>query len=183
MSKSVAKQIDLSKNKELVSRMMAAQACYQLLQNQRPIKEIVQEYLERGMPIEMGADEDSSDIQTFKPHGTLFTNILTNLHQRLGEVDLILKSTITKPNSKDQSIAEPSEEAEGADTQQKTQKDIEPLLKSIMLCGITELLCHEEIDAPLIVNDYIDVTHSFYGKGQAGFVNGLLDTVAKAVRT
>jgi len=163
-----AKQIDLNQNKELVARMMAAQACYQLLQNQRPVSKVVQEYLERGMPIEMGSDEDNSDIQIFKPHGTLFKNIMTNLHKRLGEVDVILKSSITNKSDNEET---------------QNIKEIEPLLKSIMLCGVTELLCHDEIDAPLIVNDYIDVTHSFYGKGQAGFVNGILDNVAKAIRS
>lgn len=167
MSKPV-KQIDLNQNKELVARMMAAQACYQLLQNQRPVPEVVQEYLERGMPIEMGADEESSDIQIFKPHGTLFKNIMTNLQKRLSEVDVILKSSIK--NNTDNEATE-------------NTKEIEPLLKSIMLCGVTELLCHDKIDAPLIVNDYIDVTHSFYGKGQAGFVNGILDNVSKAIRS
>lgn len=161
------KVIDLNKNKDLVARMMAAQACYQLLQNQRPVPEVVQEYLERGMPIEMGADEDNSDIQIFKPRGILFKNIITNLHKRLYEIDAILLSSVKK-SADQEAVLKP--------------KEIEPLLKSIMLCGITELLSHQEIDTPIIVNDYIDVTHSFYGKGQAGFVNGILDNVARALR-
>ena len=56
------------------------------------------------------------------------------------------------------------------------------MLKSVLLCGICELLIHTETDAPIIVNDYLNVTHEFYDQKQVSFVNGVLDAVAKLVR-
>ncbi len=34
-----------------------------------------------------------------------------------------------------------------------------------------------------VISEYVDVAHAFYDKREAGFVNGLLDAIAKAVRS
>lgn len=59
----------------------------------------------------------------------------------------------------------------------------ELLLKSILLCGTCELLAHPDIDAPVIINDYLDVAHGFYEDGQVKLINGVLDAIAKMLRS
>jgi len=38
------------------------------------------------------------------------------------------------------------------------------------------------VPAAAVINEYLDVAHAFYDKREAGFVNGLLDAIAKNVR-
>jgi|TARA_R110002126_G_scaffold13118_3_gene56611 N utilization substance protein B len=63
-----------------------------------------------------------------------------------------------------------------------TAGSLEPLLASIILAGCYELLAHEEVDAPIVINEYINVTHAFYAGQEAKMVNGVLDGLAKVLR-
>lgn len=63
-----------------------------------------------------------------------------------------------------------------------TEGRLEPLLASIVLAGCYELLANEDVDAPIIINEYINVTHAFYGGQEAKMVNGVLDAMAKVLR-
>ncbi len=58
----------------------------------------------------------------------------------------------------------------------------EPLLQSIMFCGVYELMHHHHIDVPVIINDYVNVTHGFYDQSEANLVNAVLDRQAKNLR-
>lgn len=59
---------------------------------------------------------------------------------------------------------------------------LEPLLKAILLCGACEIMGNSQTDAPIIINDYLNVTHSFYEQGEVSLVNGILDAIARAGR-
>lgn len=61
-------------------------------------------------------------------------------------------------------------------------KKPEPLLQSILFCGIYELLVHNDIDTPIIINDYVNVAHGFYDQAEANLVNAVLDHQSKNLR-
>lgn len=148
---------NLENNKEFSSRLMAVQACYQITHNKKPVRIIAQEFLERGCPV------DVENQELAKPNGVLFKDILFTVDDRLIEIEEILKSHTQK------------KEAE-------TAKEIEPLLRAILLCGIAELLTNHDADVALIIDDYLNITHSFYEKKPVSLVNGVLDNVAKLIR-
>ncbi len=58
----------------------------------------------------------------------------------------------------------------------------EPLLQSIMFCGVYEIQNHHDIDTPVIINDYLNIAHAFYDKPEANLVNAVLDRQAKNLR-
>ncbi len=58
----------------------------------------------------------------------------------------------------------------------------EPLLRAIMLCATWELMARTDVDVPVIISDYLHVTHAFFDQGEAKLINGTLDRVAKTVR-
>ena len=200
-------------NKELSARLMAVQACYQGSHNDKPIRTVVQEYLERGLEMDIDGEK------MVAPHGALFKRILLSLDARLAEVNHILKDSIIKkelPKPVIETKAEKKiEEKTGAETEDQVgaeaeagveaevkteksdsdlasedlpqplppvKKELEPLLKSILLCGICEILAHQDIDAPLIIDDYLNITHAFYEQPQVSFVNGILGKVAPLLR-
>lgn len=61
-------------------------------------------------------------------------------------------------------------------------KKPEPLLQAIMFCGVYELMNHNDIDTPIIINDYMNVAHGFYDQSEANLVNAVLDRQAKNLR-
>ena len=53
---------------------------------------------------------------------------------------------------------------------------------NILQAGVYELMFRPDIPRPVIINEYIDITHSYYEGKEPGFVNGILDELAKTLR-
>lgn len=54
--------------------------------------------------------------------------------------------------------------------------------KSLLLCAVAELYSKPETDTKVILNEYINLTKGFFDDKKAGFVNGILDAIARKVR-
>ena len=67
--------------------------------------------------------------------------------------------------------------AAAPDTDPSEDRTVEPLLKAILVCGAFELLM-QQVDAPVIINDYLDVGHAFYQRNEVALINGVLDSIA-----
>jgi transcription antitermination protein NusB len=55
-------------------------------------------------------------------------------------------------------------------------------LRQVLRAGAYELLARADVPAGAVVSEYVDVADAFYDKRETGFVNGILDAIAKAVR-
>jgi N utilization substance protein B len=55
-------------------------------------------------------------------------------------------------------------------------------MRQVLRCGTYELIARIDVPTATVISDYVDVADAFYDKREKGFVNGLLDAVAKAVR-
>ena len=55
-------------------------------------------------------------------------------------------------------------------------------MKAILRVGAYELLARPDVPTPSVINEYLDVAEAFYDKREKGFVNGLLDAIAKSAR-
>ncbi len=55
-------------------------------------------------------------------------------------------------------------------------------MRALLRAGVYELVARPDVPAAAVVDEYVDVAHAFYEAREAGFVNGLLDTVARRVR-
>lgn len=140
------------------ARLMAVQALYQSLLNGQGAKSVVAEFLaERSNQVVDGE-------AVCAPDKILFGKIISGVEQRRADLDGIIAAHLKKPDGKESKLPE-------------------KLLQSILLCGTFEVLAHGDIDAPIIINDYVDVAHAFYGGGESKLVNAVLDGAAKALRT
>ncbi len=141
------------KAKVLSARLLAAQAVYQADLNSQVLSDVAAEYLECRIGMEVEGEE------LVAADKKLFAKIMRGVEDRGSDLADILKA-----NTRDEG------------------KRLEPLIKAILLCASYELLAHSEIDSPIIINDYLNVAHSFFESGESSLINGVLDAVSKVVR-
>ncbi len=55
-------------------------------------------------------------------------------------------------------------------------------MRAILRAGTYELIARADVPVGSVISEYVDVAHAFYDKRESGFVNGLLDAIAKEVR-
>lgn len=63
-----------------------------------------------------------------------------------------------------------------------TVQRLEALMRAILRAGIHELKENAQVPARVIINDYVDIAHSFYARGEPGMVNAILDRLARILR-
>lgn len=59
---------------------------------------------------------------------------------------------------------------------------VETILKAILRAGTYELHHHGKVSSGVIINDYVDVSHTFFNAKEPGLVNAVLDKLAKSLR-
>lgn len=141
------------KARKTAARLMAVQAVYQAIQNKVAPASLYDEYLSHRRGMDLGEDEMMVD-----PDLPLFRSLLSGVTDRWGDLQQIISPRVAQAGS------------------------VENLLASILVCGAGELLLHPEIDTPLIISDYLDITAGFYNGNEPRLVNGILDAVAKELR-
>jgi len=55
-------------------------------------------------------------------------------------------------------------------------------MRAILRAGTYELIARPDVPVGSVISEYVDVAHAFYDKRESGFVNGLLDAIAKEAR-
>ena len=55
-------------------------------------------------------------------------------------------------------------------------------MRAILRAGAYELIARPDVPVATVITEYVDVAHAFFDKRETGFVNGLLDAIAKAAR-
>lgn len=59
---------------------------------------------------------------------------------------------------------------------------LETVLRAILRCGAFELAHRPDVPAEIVINEYLDIAHAFFGEKEPGLVNGVLDSLARRLR-
>lgn len=59
---------------------------------------------------------------------------------------------------------------------------IDSILRAILRCGLFELVVRHDVPARTVIDEYVAVAHDFFGGEEPGFVNGVLDRLARRKR-
>jgi N utilization substance protein B len=59
---------------------------------------------------------------------------------------------------------------------------IDSILRAILRSGVYEILERSDVPARVIINEYVEIAHDFFGGDEPGVVNGVLDRVARKRR-
>jgi N utilization substance protein B len=63
-----------------------------------------------------------------------------------------------------------------------TPERMSPLLLALLACSVYEMKYATSLAAPVIIDEYVTLTGRFFEAPEVGFVNGMLDTLAKELR-
>jgi N utilization substance protein B len=137
------------------ARLAAVQALYQQDMEGIPVARLLHEFHHH----RLGATIDG--VEYADAEVDFFDDLVTGVEARGEELDALIAGKLAK----DWSLAR-----------------LDKPMKAILRAGAYELLARSDVPTGTVISEYVDVAKAFYDKRESGFVNGLLDAVAKAVR-
>lgn len=157
------------------ARLLAVQAVYQILSNknaQSP-EDAVKEFLSHRAG---GIDIDGDELLT--PNRELFKEIVIGTFNHFEQLNEMVEANRAMGKKKPEAAIS----QDGETPQPVPERAKEPLLYALFLSGAYELMVHQSIDAPIIINDYLHAARAFYDDAEVKLVNAILDGVAKTTR-
>jgi transcription antitermination protein NusB len=137
------------------ARLAAVQALYQHDMEPKSVAQLLHEFHEHRLGATIG------DVEYAAAEAEFFDDIVQGALARAGEIDALIMSKL----------------ASGW-----TLERLDKPMRAILRVGTYELLARPDVPMKSVINEYVDVADAFYDKREKGFVNGLLDAVAKDVR-
>ena len=137
------------------ARLAAVQALYQMEMEATPLARLLHEFHQHRLGATIG-DDTYTDAET-----DFFDDVVTGTDARRDEIDQLIAGRL----------------AEGWSLAR-----LDKPMKAILRAGTYELLARPDVPAATVISEYIDVAHAFFDKRETGFVNGLLDAIAKTAR-
>lgn len=137
------------------SRLAAVQALYQMETNDAQADHIIDEFISHRLGAVIEGDHYVDADEAF------FANLVTGVAERAGEIDDHLAGSLAE---------------------NWTLARIEPVARGILRAGIYELMARPDVPTSVIINEYVDVAKAFFDDSRPGFINGVLDRLAKIIR-
>jgi len=158
------KQAFSKRSQKSSARLCAVQAMYLTEFTERPLTEVLSDFLNQRLGGDALQDIDDVEVVTplVPPEPTIFTSLVR------GAVDA--KASI------DESI-------NAALDGDRTMARLEAILASILRVGVYEMINCPDVPPKVIISEYVDIAHAFFGGPEPKLVNAVLDRVAKGVRS
>src|SRR6476646_8485018 len=137
------------------ARLAAVQALYQHEMEGTPIARLLKEFHDH----RLGATIE--DELYYDAERDFFDDIVMGVSSRCAELDVLISRRL----------------ADGW-----TLERLDRSMRAILRAGAYELVARPDVPVGSVISEYIDVAHAFFDKRESGFVNGLLDAIAKEAR-
>lgn len=137
------------------ARLVAVQALYQHEMEGTAVPVLLHEFHNH----RIGATIE--DVEYAEADTDFFDDIVKGVTDRAGEIDLLIEGKLAAGWS----LAR-----------------LDKPMKAILRAGTYELLARRDVPVGAVISEYVDVAHAFYERRESGFVNGVLDGIAKTVR-
>ena len=158
MAKFISEKIKMKSE----ARLAAVQATYMIEYGQLPVDEVIKDFVNG----EVGRYVIEEDAQTQreemvevneldKPY---FSEIVKNVQQNKEALEKTICSYL----------------AEGYSFER-----MDGTMRALLLCATYELTHNHDVDAAVLVKEYVDLAYAFFAKKEPKIVNALLDKIAK----
>lgn len=142
------------------SRLAAVQALYQHQMEGTPLASLLDEFHRHRLGGEV--DPDLDDAKYVQAEVAFFDDVVKGTLARRDEIDALLASKL----------------ADGWSLAR-----LDKAMLQILRAGAYELMARADVPTGAAIGEYLDVAHAFFDDREKKFVNGVLDAVAKSVRT
>ncbi len=163
----MAKFISEKIRKKSAARLAAVQATYMIEYGQLSVDEVIKDFVNG----EIGryAIEETSDgyevledpVEIEEMDKDYFAHLTKEVHKHKEELEKSLAHYLREGWQFDR---------------------FDGTLRALLLCAAYELAYTTDIDAAVIVKEYVDLAYAFFSKNEPKMVNALLDQVAKSIR-
>ncbi|MDQ8756486.1 transcription antitermination factor NusB [Sphingosinicella sp. LHD-64] len=137
------------------ARLAAVQALYQQEMESTPLARLLHEFHHH----RLGATIDG--VEYADAEVEFFDDVVAGVDARREELDSLISARL----------------AEGWSLAR-----LDKPMKAILRAGAYELAARADVPVGSVISEYVDVAKAFYDARESGFVNGLLDAIAKEVR-
>ena len=137
------------------ARLAAVQALYQQEMEGTATARLLHEFHEHRLGATIEGDTYADAEQSF------FDDVVRGVEARRAEIDAAVTAKLAKGWSLER---------------------LDRPMRAILRAGTYELIARPDVPMASVITEYVDVAHAFYDKKESGFVNGLLDAVAKGAR-
>ena len=146
------------------ARLMAVQAVYAHTQSGEDWNKLISRFLLE----EMGGSviDSSGKSEKYVPLEPADKELFTALTQYVRDNENTLMKTV---------------QATLSENLKKTTLDA--VLGALLKVGVAEFYVNPDLDAPIIINEYVDLARSFYEGAEVKITNAVLDKVAKVLRS
>ena len=138
------------------ARLAAVQALYQLEMEGTPIPQLLHEFHHH----RLGATIE--DVEYADADAVFLDDIVKGVDARREEIDRLIAGKLSEGWSLER---------------------LDKPMRQILRAGTYELLARADIPTGAVISEYLDVADAFYDKREKGFANGLLDALAKDIRS
>jgi N utilization substance protein B len=137
------------------ARLAAVQALYQQDMEGTPLPRLLKEFHDHRLGAEIEDDKYHEAERDF------FDDIVSGADARREEIDALISDRLASGWSLER---------------------LDRPMRAILRAGAYELVARADVPVGSVISEYVDVAHAFYDKRESGFVNGLLDAIAKHAR-
>jgi len=137
------------------ARLAAVQALYQQEMEGTPLARLLHEFHEH----RLGATIE--DARYHEAEQDFFDDIVSGVDARRVDVDALISARLAQGWSLER---------------------LDRPMRAILRAGAYELLARPDVPVGSVISEYVDVAHAFYDKRESGFVNGILDAIARETR-
>ena len=138
------------------ARLAAVQALYQMEMESTPLPKLLHEFHQH----RLGATIEDATYE--EAEVDFFDDVVSGADARRQDIDALIGERL----------------ADGW-----TLERLDRPMRAILRAGAYELIARPDVPVATVISEYVDVAHAFYDKRETGFVNGLLDAIAKAARS
>lgn len=137
------------------ARMAAVQALYQVSQSGDSASEVIRQFEKHRF------DASGDEATIADPDREFFRAVVSGASERRDELDTLIGGSLLAG---------------------WTLGRVEQVIRAILAAGAFELMARPDIPAKVVVNEYADLAHDFHAASEAGFVNSVLDKLARRLR-
>lgn len=155
MSETQKLPFDVIRARRAGARLAAVQALYQMEQTGESARAVIREFMED----RLGFGPDEEPVEEADPD--LFKSVLNATVQHQATID----AAILKRLSKGWKLSR-----------------LDATTRAILRGAVAELIAHQELSRPVIIDEYVSLAHDFFESSEANFVNAVLDNIARDLR-